>query len=152
MQDTQTQTQFWLVRFFGKCLRFQPVWGIKLATLIYNPLSLFMTHKFLLPFFFLGAGINHWVVGWRSAAPSVTDSASLLLLSSESHRLRLNLCHLLWCFRILFPPGMILPSHCRLFTGLRNPLVRGSPIAVFLGGSCRLRACYLCRCCSLPRA
>ena len=136
----------------GRCLRCQPVLGVELVPLIYNPLSPFMTRKFLLPFLFLGAGINRRVVGWSSAAPSATDSASLLLLSSKSHRLRLSLCHLLWCFRILAPPVMILPSHCLPFAGLGNPLVCGSTSVVFLGGACRLGACCLCCCCGLPRA
>ena len=114
-------------------------WGGELGPLIYNPLSLFMTRRSLLPSLFLGADINLWVVRWSSATPSATDSASLLLSGSESHRLRCSLCHLLWCFRILaLPPGMILPLPCLLFTGLGNLLVRGAATEGFLERACRL--------------
>ena len=136
----------------GRYLRCQLVLEVELVPLIYNPLSPFMTRKFLLPFLFLGAGIIRCVVGRSSAVPSVTDFASLLLLSSESHRLRLSLCHLLWYFRILVPPGMILPPSCLLFTGLGSLLVRGAAAEGFLGEACRLLACFPFRCCGLSRA
>ena len=88
----------------------------------------------------LGAGITRCVVGQSSVAPSATDFASLLLLSSESHCLRLSLCHLLWCFGILVSPGMILPLPRLLFAGLGNLPDRGAAAEGFLGEACRLLA------------
>ena len=55
-----------------------------------------------------------------------TDAGSLLLFSSCCPRLRLVRCHLLWCFGILTPPGIILLSFCLLLAGRRNLLGLGS--------------------------